>query len=976
MKSFLALVAQDVINKYGSDMTDVAVVFPNKRAALFFNEELFRAAGNPVWAPTYYTISELFRNYSPLEVADPIKAIVELYETYTRVTGKDETLDHFFDWGKLLISDFDDVDKNMADADKLFANIANIHELDDVSYLTDEQKDTLKRFFSNFNDAHNSKLKELFLALWNKLGTIYQEFRQRLESEGIAYEGMLYRDVIENGRIRPDKKKYIFVGFNLLQKVEFTLFKELKLQGKADFYWDFDRFYCDANNKATINKEAGKYISLYLKELGNAMPTDLYAEAYDNLLKDKHIEFVKAKTENIQARHVTQWLRENGRLQAGKRTAIVMCDETLLLPILYSMPGDADSNYDVNITTGYPLAQTPVASFVSQLLDLQIMGRRSDGSFRFNAVKSTLLHPYSQLAATSAMDCLKRLEEEHNYFPRLSDLTTDAELEQLFTLPQDNTQLMEWLVALLRTVAPRCQSEFYQEAVFNTYKIANRLLALIKSGELAIDRITLQKLLKQMIAGASIPFHGEPAKGIQIMGVLETRNLDFDHLLILSCNEGKMPKGIRDSSFIPYSIRKAYGLTTVDNKVAIYSYYFFRLLQRATDVTILYNTSTENGNRGEMSRFMLQLMVETPFNISRKALQAGQSAIQSASTEVMKTPQMMQKLWQRANSKDYPLSPSALNIYMACPMKFYYNQIVGMREPDDDVKEQLSSRSFGNIFHNTMEELYRDFAGRILPDGSITIGRTLTASLIENIAKHDHVVRTVDRMFQKEMFGDDESRWRKIRYNGLQLISRAVIIKYVERMLALDKQWSPFNIIAAENLVTETIEIETSEGKNKVKVGGRIDRLDLANDSETGAKQIRVVDYKTGSHAISTDISSVGAVFHPSPKERAGSHPDYYFQAMLYSDIVSQSPTTNPHDYPVVPALVFIQKVTAEDFHPVLRINKEPIADIRDYSAEYNLLLKQLLEEIYEPTMPFRKTDDEASCTYCPYIRFCGKTGQ
>lgn len=302
--------------------------------------------------------------------------------------------------------------------------------------------------------------------------------------------------------------------------------------------------------------------------------------------------------------------------------------------------------------------------------------------------------------------------------------------------------------------------------------------------------------------------------------------------------------------------------------------------------------------------------------------------------------------------------------------------MVGMREPDDDVSEQLSSRSFGNIFHNTMEELYRDFAGKILDDGTVSYGRTLTASLIENIAKHEHVVYTVDRMFQKEMFGKDETRWRKIRYNGLQLISRAVIIKYVEKMLALDIQWAPFNIVAAENLVTENIEIETSEGKKIVKVGGRIDRLDLANAADTGEKQIRVVDYKTGSRAITTDISSVDAVFHPSPKEQTGSHPDYYFQAMLYADIVSHTSTINPQQYPVVPALVFIQKASADDFNPVLRIDKQPIADIKEFSDEYNALLKQLLEEIYEPTQPFRQTDNENSCKYCPYARFCGKTEQ
>ena len=407
MKTFLQIVAQDIIRKYGNDLSRIAIIFPNKRASLFLNEELYRCAGKPVWAPNYLTISELFRKYSKAEVGDPIKLVCDLYKSFVKITGKDETLDHFYDWGSRLISDFDDIDKNMADADKLFANVADIHEFDDASYLTEEQKEILKTFFSNFSEDHNTRLKELFLSLWTKLKDIYNDFRERLASQGLAYEGMLYREVIENGGIEKEFDKYIFVGFNLLQKVEHRLFRHFKEEGAAEFYWDYDEFYCNPKRTASSHKEAGKYISMYLSELGNSLPQEDYGAAYDNSSADKTISFIKAKTENIQARFVSEWLRQNGRYKDGRRTAVVMCDEGLLTGIMYAIPEEVEN---INITTGYPLSQAPVSSFVSQLLDLQTIGLRTDNGFRISFIRSLLTHPFTKYLSAKASELLKELQ--------------------------------------------------------------------------------------------------------------------------------------------------------------------------------------------------------------------------------------------------------------------------------------------------------------------------------------------------------------------------------------------------------------------------------------------------------------------------------------------------------------------------------------------------------------------------------------
>ena len=570
MKTFLEHVAQDIIAKWGTDLSRTAVVFPNKRASLFLNDALARAAGRPLWSPVYITISDLFRRHSTLQVADPIKLVCDLYRAYTDVTGFDETLDHFYGWGQVLITDFDDIDKNMAEADKVFANLRDIREFDDVSYLTQEQRDIIRKFFSNFSDDHNSLLKERFLRLWSRMGDIYSAFNSRLRQQGLAYEGALYREVAEAATLDFEYDRYIFVGFNLLQVVERRLFSRLKGEGRALFYWDFDHYY--------MHSEAGHFIAQYLSDFPNELATDS-DDIYRNFERPKRISIVSASTEDVQARYVGQWLMEDDvktgegastpqstRIADGRQTAIVLCNEGLLQTVVHQLPPGVEH---VNITTGYPLWQTPVASFVVRLMK----------DHTLEQVIDRVTAEAQQLNSSTMSSAFK---PEHEQISHLSPLTT----------------------------SPSSDNPLNAEACFRTYTLLNRLKSLRDSGDLHVDAVTIQRLVMQLLQQASIPFHGEPAVGLQVMGVLETRNLDFTHLLLLSTNEGNLPRGLTDSSFIPYSIRRAFGLTTADHKAAIYAYYFNRLLSRATDVTLVYNNATTDGQTAEMSRFMLQLMVE------------------------------------------------------------------------------------------------------------------------------------------------------------------------------------------------------------------------------------------------------------------------------------------------------------------------------------------------------------------------------
>ena len=983
-KTFLEYVAEDIISKYGTDLSRIAVVFPNKRAALFLNEHLARLAGQPVWSPAYITISDLFRQHTDLKTADPIKLICDIHKSFTKCTGIDETLDHFYGWGQLLLADFDDIDKNMADADSIFCNLKDIHELDDISYLDDEQKEMLARFFANFSDDIDSELKKRFLSLWSHFGDIYHDYNRRLTEQGIGYEGAIYRKVASEQTLHLKYDKYLFVGFNLLQKVERVLFSRLMKEGKAKFYWDFDEYYMpspsqhlttspsplpsggalvsSAPTNLTTSPSQHLNISDFPNELDNTDP-DIYA----NMRRPKRIRFISSPTENAQARFAANWLLENHRYRAGRKTAVVMCDESVLLPIMHSLPPEADK---VNITSGFPLAMTPVASLVMLLFDLYTLGLRKKGTaLNPHYLKKLMAHPYAHHLKGVHLSQVHQ-EEVHQPNSPSQHLNTSTP-HHLTTSP-----ILHHIATLIKQVGIATKPEgdpLTQESVFRMYTILNRLATLADSGDLLVDNTTLRRLVSQLVSTSSIPFHGEPVVGVQIMGVLETRNIDFDHLLLLSCNEGNMPKGINDSSFIPYTIRKAHHLTTIDNKVALYSYYFHRLLQRARDITIAYNNSTDNGHTGEMSRFMLQLLVESGQQINHYSLTAKNHPTPLMPKPIQKDETVLSKLQQISR-----LSPSALNTYIRCPLAFYYQYIAHIQEPHPD-PETIDNRLFGNIFHRAAYLIYKD-----ITDRSPLIEKAHIQAYLSN---RTLLANVVDRAFQAEQCTPN---------NGLQIINREVIIQYITKLLKIDQQLCPFSILAMEEeakVYTSLSFTIPSEGALKggalvssaprtsaprtsaptkqynLTIGGIIDRLDILTYKQTGKPRIRVVDYKTGNQP-SSPIKNIDEIFDPN--NIRSKHSNYYLQAILYSLIVSRSKRWNPAGHPVSPALLFIKQAPANHYDPTLHIDKHPISDVTVYEEEFLTKLKHTLADIYSPDTPFTPTDDRKKCELCPYRMLCG----
>ncbi|MBO5613174.1 MAG: PD-(D/E)XK nuclease family protein [Prevotella sp.] len=948
--NFLHTIAQDILNKYGTDLHNITVVFPNKRASLFLNQTLIQLSDRPLWSPRYITISELFCSMTSLQLADRIKLICELHKSYCTITGKNETLEQFYGWGELMLSDFDDIDKHLADAKMIFTLLSDLHELDSVDYLSPEQVEVLKGFFRNFTESHTTILKERFLELWNKFYDIYTHFRQSLLSQGLAYEGMLYREVVENEvnvpvsapvnvkvpvpvpvpvNVPVKVETFLFVGFNLLTPVEQLLIT--RLEGKI---------YNDD----------------------------------DNSCPPSQLSVISSPTDDLQARYVSQWLTPE-RINAGRRTAIVLADESLLPTVLHCLPADIS----LNITTGFPLSQAPVTSLI-QIVTILLQR----DSYTLHNVNSVLRHPLAKYISPCVEELHKKINDDLIYYLTPEEVSPDDTLRQLF-LPlankEDTLALTDRLLWLTKTIALNIQNNqtnqssqdqdfsFLSESLFRMFTLLNRLRTLITEEDITLPVTLYTKLLDQVIQTTTIPFHGEPIEGIQIMGVLETRNLDFDHVLLLSCNEGNLPARINDSSFLPHSVRQGYNLTTIENKVSIYHYYFDRLLQRTKDVTILYNNSTNDGKTGEMSRFVLQLLAESPIPIQRYALQASVGTTSQPTVEVAKTQDMVNKLL----SKEY-LSPSALGKYLRCPMSFYYTYIEDIRDDEDGDQEEMDNRAFGNIFHAAAELLYKDFEGKAVP-------RDYIERLIHEKG-HPTLKRIAEKAFRQELFNIKDDKRKTPRLNGLQVINYEIVITFLLNLLRYDLTLTRLQIVSLEHKYLGTI---TVDGK-PITIGGKIDRLNTIND-EDGKTRLRVIDYKTGRlRKPILNLNSVDEIFMP---EKIASHTDYFLQALLYASILEQNsvpvkvPVKVPVNVPVpvpvnvpVPVsistgLLYVQHATNEDYTPLLHIANQPIVDAAQYQDEFLDGLSRLISEILNPSVPFRCTENTTLCTNCPFFTLC-----
>ena len=982
--SFLQLTAEDLYARFGDKLSEVAVVFPNNRARLFFSEHLYQAAGKPVWTPAFITISDLFRGQSDLQPFDTLGVVGLLHDIYLRVSGKEESFDEFYHWGEILLSDFDDVDKNLADARQLFQNIREQAEYTDtLEHLTEDQVDSIRLFFKNFNPDRKTELKERFLENWNILYEVYTDLNNLLLAKGLAYEGMLHRRVTE--KLRSDGPQgfpyatYAFVGFNVLNECEKLLFSLLHKAGKALFYWDYDLFYL-LNPK----HEAGRFMRQNLEQFPNSLDKvhfDVFAKT------QKNIRFISASTENAGARFLPSWI-EQLQAQNGfkpEETAVVLCNEGLLLPVLHSVPDDIR---ELNVTMGFPLEQTPICNLVNQIAALHADGFLPGNTPRYNHrwVLPILQHPLIRQMCDKADHVEQKLKSENSFRPTVTELCENDFLKTIFTPAQTPAELTACLLQTFTQLIPAepddsdtydtdAYDPLHAEALFRCHNLTSRLAGLLSDNLQGLSIQTFRKLLQQVLSGASIPFSGEPVRGLQIMGLLETRNLDFKNILMLSVNEGMLPKGSADTSFIPYNLRKAFGLTTMEHKDSIFAYYFFRLLQRAENISLVYNTATEGLNRGEMSRFMLQLLMESNHTVTRFNLTSGIELTAARSISIQKTPEIMETLRSRyVLDEARPLSPTALNSLLECSLRFYFRYIAGLKGPDE-VSEDIDGAMLGNFFHHAAEFIYlsillrkaakpfdQDTVLSAMETKSInaelhagTIRGIIDAADLEPWLKNVHSIeQVVDLFFRRDFFKLKEHQDMP-EYNGEQLVRRTIVTGFLKTLLKLDQVRAPFELLGLELNVTGEIQ---GQAGNAVRFGGTIDRLDR-KDGVT-----RILDYKTGGNAKTP--SDVDDLFSEEP-DRAS----YIFQLFLYASILqAREPNTQ-----ICPELFYVHKAAASDFDSAIAFsnnrNKQKVTEFKPFEEAFKTNLNNLIINLFNPEIPFTQTPHPEKCVYCDYKNLC-----
>lgn len=1072
-KSFLEMIAEDLHQRFGNDLSEVALVFPNKRAQLFFNDYLSMQEDTPIWTPAFVSIDSLLSAGTKLQLADPIMLVCLLYRIYIDLTGSKESLDDFYFWGELLLSDFDDLDKQLVEADRLFRNLEELQELDDdLSWLDEEQREAIAQFFKNFDINNRSELKDRFISIWSHLGTLYHSLQDQLQEQGLGYQGMIYRDSVEHLDLDAlPYKHYALAGFNVLNKIEKKLFKKLHNADLASFYWDYDLFYIENLNMDTMtysginfNHEAG----VFIRENLINFPNRLNRDQLNVLNQNKKIDIINASTENAQARFVGEW-GQQGLLGEEKDNAIVLCNEALLQPVMYALPNNIEQ---LNITMGYPLKQTPIFSLVQAITELHIRGyRKKRGDYRFQAVLQVLNHPYTQRMSSEASHIAKMINEQHIFYPRISLLEGTEKndfLKLLFSPIETSEKLCQQLIEVMQMLSilfvetpeaseesgesrlseaskssnepslftteemgnkndsskmsqPTLFNELYTESIYQCYTKINRLLDLIKEKELVIKTSTLSILINRILSTTKIPFHGEPAVGLQVLGVLETRNLDFRNLLILSLNEGNLPKKPQTASFIPYNLRKGFGMTTLEHHNAVFAYYFYRMIQRAERITMIYSTATDGMNRGESSRFIRQMLADWPHPVERHYIEAKQTIVKQSKIEIKKTPRIINFLHQKYNllykreskgnlqerfthlakqmekpydqrkytTGDYVriLSPSAMNTYINCPLKFYFQYIAHL-SVDEEVSEDIDARIFGLIFHETAELIYNDLC---------EANNVITSDSIDNVLKSPTKIREcVDRSFAHNYFNITDGSHPE--YNGIQLINAQAINKYIRKLLEHDKKHTPFHYIASEKYIAQTITInniqhehpdtktdkKSDSGSNTplmVATGGYIDRMDWKDGT------LRIVDYKTGGK--SQTIKDAIQLITPS-----ANRPKHAFQVFVYSNAMIhylhgvQNETTGfsyltntkgIQKSNITPCLFYTKESGNKEYNPAIHIaakpKKLPIEDFEDQMKDdFEENLKKILKEIFDPKKVFSQCDDiVGQCSYCDFKDICNR---
>ena len=953
MSSFLHETARDLYERYGSGISSLHMIFPSRRARLFFTDALADIAQRPLWQPHWMTVDDLMAEVSGLHTADRLRLIAELYKTYSQF--HDEPFDKFYFWGDMLLNDFDTVDKYMVDARMLFRNIADIKEIEaDMSYLTPQQLQTVEAFWGCFGggDEGLSKEKRRFLDTWRTLGDIYEQFRSRLTANGIAYNGMMHRqaaEMLRDGRGGfAAKRRYAVVGFNALSECEKQLFRSLEATGAADFYWDYDSYYCNRPEQ-----EAG----MFLRDNIRMFPprAEISHDSMDAITK--HITSVAAPSNAVQCKYLptilAQLTERNGGRPLDKETAIVLTDESLLMTVLHSLP---EGTAKANVTMGYPLRRTLAYSFVERLIELQNHRRSKNGETTFwhADVSGLLAHPYiAEYEPQTTLAIAGEIQKYRRVHVPVSMLCRNQLLTTIFRAAESRSELEAWLAEAVTAVArlPYSGDDARQRTEFLTViaeEIAKTRNSLENCGIGDTGTLVYTSLLRKHLQTLRIPFDGEPLEGIQIMGILETRNLDFKNVIVLSMTDDNFPGAMSaQSSFVPYNLRAAYSLPTPEHHEGVYAYYFYRLIQRAENIYMCYCSHADDKTTGEPSRYIRQLEFESGIPIEHTEVGLDVMLGAEHTIEIAKDGEIEARLMRFCDAKDPArLSPTAFYRYVACPLQFYFATVAQLSS-DEEISDEVDARTFGNILHAAMQLLYERIRGEHAP--AATLRAMIAAGEVE---------RAVERAI-RESWLNDNTATREDYSGNLTLVSE-IVARYIRNgIIRYDAANDGFTVTGLEEPIESEVEFESCGRRLTMHLRGFSDRIDSLDDGS-----VRVVDYKTGKPHL--EFESVTSLFHGSAQERRSN----IIQTLLYSMMIRRK-----HDRDVVPTLYYVQNMTSPDFSPRI-IRKKPEREQITYSScaeEFESEVCGALAEMFDISTPFRQCEDRVTCNFCDFKRICNR---
>jgi hypothetical protein len=954
---FLKEIAAILLKPGEYNLAETWVVFPNKRARLYLSKFIGELTDKPVWAPRYVSINELMEGLSGLVLADRLTLLFELFSVYRQATGSPENFDNFYPYADALLADFDETDKYLANASDLFSNLAGLKAMEGkFSYLSEEQITAIRRFWNTFDPENTSEGQRTFLSLWEVLPEMYSGLRDRLEKKGLAYEGMAYRRVAEDlsgdrqiGYL--DGRKYVFIGFNALNKCEEKLFRYLKNYGMADFFWDYDNWYTDKDFH-----EAGFFIR---KNLIDFPPKkEINHDSFSS--QEKRIWFLPVPSNTGQAGalpFVFEKLGIKNELDT-EHVALVLADENLLIPALYAIP---EMVSDLNITMGYPIAGSAVFNLVDSLYELARNRRlASDGTpgYYYKDVISILGNPLLKTIYQEHFERVRDLVVEKNLvYLSPADILSGAKDDLLFQAGVGEGNACQYLLAmveyLLRLLAgPENQARtdpVQLEILFQVYNFLTRLKDILAGYSFAPERETLFRLIRRMLRTLHIPFSGEPLSGLQLLGILETRTLDFDHVIILSMNEGVLPRSTAIPSFIPQNLRIGFGLPTPEHQDSIYAYTFFRLIQRASNVVLVYDSSTGGLRTGERSRFLHQLYYELPEKVTEINPVFPVVLLPVMPITVKKAGRIAESLMRYTGETAKLLSPSAVNEFLNCSLRFYFHHIAGLPQPDE-ITEEIDARMFGNLLHKSMQYLYG------------TLGSSLiTPERLGQVLRQDEIIdNALNKAFSEELFGGKEiSPTRKIE--GFNQIVRQVLKSYIRNLIKADQEGGAFTLVDLEKRFSAIIPVSVEGRTFTIQVGGTIDRVDLYQGS------IRIIDYKTGT--IKKSFGTVESLFDGKVKTRN----DAVFQVLMYAMVYHK---LNPGST-VLPALCFVRGSNADNFsyHIQYGEKKKTLESYQEIENEFESMLKIKLAGLFDAGEPFTQTTNRMICQTCPYAVICRREG-